>query len=236
MEATFLPPLRGALLKRAERVTDDWDPFVAAWLLYALRLDGAEGHPVFRGLLSRMREWLEGDPFEWERNLGAIGFCLWFLRGSLPTGLVERFGERVGVAIPRADLKWSVLRDPEQVFLMVLGIQAQAHALAGRILPVIRVQGGLGSLQRRVLYAASLRELGQPALPPDLPPAGVGDAIALAWWAERYGGDRERAWGHLVSLAHEIALDEGEVSDGRRLLRPSEMAVLYEAIHGSTRS
>lgn len=229
--------IRQVLLMKARVIADEWDPFIAAWLCYALSLDGFENNQPLLDLLDRLKRWLKEDVWSYERNLGPIALCLRFLKireGSPPKEVVTQFVDRVGAL--KADKKLSLLCDPEQVFLLALGASAvQIDSVKERLINVSNDQIKFGPLRRRILYAAALKELSQQVTVPDLEPGDVGDIIALVWWAEKYQGDRRRSWERFSSVAEQIALNPAEASDTQRLLTVSEMAMLYEALRGETR-
>ena len=228
--------IRQVLLAQAEIVRDKWDPFIAAWLCYALSLDGIENNQPLTALLERMKRWLEEDAWSYERDLGPIAFALWLFKergDSLPP---ESAGELVRkVCALNADDKLSLLRDAEQVFLLALGIGAVGDESAKhRLINIAREQMHLGPYKRRVLHAAALKVLNQQAPAPQLEPADEGDIIGLVWWAEKYSGNKRQAWERFSSISERIALDPVGASEAQRILSVPETAMLYEAVSQET--
>lgn len=230
--------IRHLLLARADLLATDWDPFVAAWLGYALSADEIENNQPLRNLLDRMGRWLQEDAWSYERNLGPVGFCLWLLQqagDSLQPEISTRFVQRATAL--NADEKLSLMRDPEQVFLLALGVAAIGDDLAKEhLISVANEQMKRGTLCRRLLYTTALRELRQQVSAPDQEPTDEGDIIALAWWAEKYQGNRQKAWERFSSVAERIALDPEGASDNQRILSVPEMAMLYQAASEEARN
>lgn len=224
--------IRQVLLARGETISSEWDPFVAAWLCYALSVDGIENNQPLLSLLDRIRRWLEEEAWSYERNLGPIALSLWLLgkRGDFPSSeFTERLVERIRTL--NADEKLSLLRDPEQVFLLALGVAATGDDSAkGHLVSVSTEQMRLGALRRRILYAAALKELSQDVIAPYLEPADEGDIIGLVWWAEKYQANKHEAWDRFSSIAERITLDPESASDNLKILSMPEMAMLYHAV------
>lgn len=226
--------IRQALLARAQELETYWDPFVAAWLCYALSTDGTENNQPLRNILDRMRRWLEEDAWSYERNLGPVALSLWLLKetGDWPQPeLRDQLVNRL-VAL-NVDEKLSLLRDSEQVFLLALGVAAIGDdSVKGRLIGLSDDQKKLGALQRRILYAAALRELGQQvAVFNNIEPADEGDIIAFVWWEEKYHqGERHDGWQRFSSIAEQITLEPDSTSENQRLLSVPEMAMLYQAV------
>lgn len=224
--------LRQVLLARADELATNWDPFVAAWLCYALSTDGIENNQPLQNLLDRMRRWLQEEAWSYERNLGPIGFSLWLLQkagDSLQPEIASEFVQRLTAL--NADEKLSLLRDAEQVFLMALGVAAIGdNAARGHLVSISKKQISLGPFRRRILYAAALRELNDEIPISDVELADEGDIIAFVWLSERYRNNRHQAWERFSSIADRIALDPENASDMQRILSVPEMAMLYQAV------
>jgi len=185
--------IRRVLLAKKEALANDWDPFVAAWICYALAVDGSENNQPLSELRDRLLGWLETeDAWQYQRNLGPIATTLWLCHKTgqiLKPAIAEQLSARVQQL--NADEKWSPVRDGEQVFLLALGFQGTEDDQAKSHLKNIAArQIKRGPLRRRVLYAAAIRELGESVPCRDNNPQDEGDIIALVWWAERYGGDK----------------------------------------------
>lgn len=229
--------IRRALFRKVEAINDGWDPFIAAWLGYAFSIDGPENNQPLLDLLNRMERWLEEDVWSYERNLGPIALILWLLKktgGSIQQEFVAQFVDKVRAL--DADKKLSLLLDPEQVFLLVLGATAiGGDSAKSRLTEVAREQIKLGRVKRQILYGAVLRELGEEVSLPNGEPADEGDIIGLLWWAEKYQGDKKQAWERFSSITERIALEPENASDGQRILREPEIAMLYEALVAETK-
>lgn len=229
--------IRRALFRKAEAINDSWDPFIAAWLGYAFGIDGFENNQPLLDLLNRMERWLEEDVWSYERNLGPIAWILWLIKKtgrSLRQEFVAQFVDKV-LAL-NVDKKLSLLRDPEQVFLLALGANAIGDDSAKRrLIEVAREQIKLGPLRRKILYGAVLQESGEQVSLPNGEPADTGDVIGLLWWAEKYQGDKKQAWERFSSIAERIALEPENALDTQRILREPEIAMLYEALVSETK-
>lgn len=229
--------IRRALFRKAETMNDGWDPFIAAWLGYAFGIDGFENNQPLLDLLNRMERWLEEDAWSYERNLGPIAWYLWLLNKTgqrFQQECVAQFAANVHAL--NTDKKLSLLRDPEQVFLLALGASAIGDdSVKSRLIEVAREQIKLGSLRRKIVYGAALRELGEEVGLPEGVPADEGDVIGLLWWAEKYQGDKNQAWERFSSIAERIALEPENALDAQRILREPEMVMLYEGLVAETK-
>lgn len=230
--------IRRVLFRKAGAINDGWDPFIAAWLGYAFSIDSVEHNQPLLELLNRMKRWLEeGDVWSYERNLGPIACYLWLLKKtaqSLEQEFVAQFVDKVHATSP--DKKSSILRDPEQVFLLALGASGIGDDSTKKcLIKLASEQIKLGSLQRQILYGAVLRELGEEVNLPNGEPADEGDIIGLLWWVEKYQGDKKQAWERFSSITERIALEPENASDAQRILREPEMAMLYEALVAETK-
>lgn len=229
--------IQRVLFRKAEAINDNWDAFIAAWLSYAFSIDSIENNQPLLDLLNRMERWLEEDVWPYERNLGPIALILWLLKKTgqpIQQGFVTQFLQKV--LSLNADKKMSILRDPEQVFLLSLGASVVGDGSAeNRLREVAREQIKIGPLRRRILYGAVLRELGEQVGFPNSEPIDAGDIIGLLWWAEKYWGDKKQAWERFNSIAERIALEPENASDVQRILREPEIVMLYEALVAETK-
>lgn len=231
--------IRQAILAKAEVMASEWDPFVAAWLCYALSMDEIQNNQPLLNLLERMKRWLEEkDAWSYERNLGPIAVTLWFLKkkdNQWRQECVNKLTERVSSL--NADEKLSLLRDSEQVFMLALGIAlTENEPTKEHLVRISNEHVKLGPLKRRILYAAALKELDQDITVHHLDPVDEGDILALVWWAERYEDDRRQAWERFSSVAEQIALEPGRALDNQRILTVPEIALLYEAVSRETKN
>lgn len=223
---------RRVLFKKAEAINDRWDPFIAAWIGYAFSIDGLENNQPLLELLNRMERWLKEYAWSYERDLGPIALYLWLLKNiGQPhyQDFISQFVNKVHAL--NADEKLSILRDPEQVFLLSLGAIAVGDDSAkSRLIEVAREQIKLGTLRRKILYGAALREFGEQVSLSNDEPADVGDVISLLWWAEKYHGEKKQAWERFSSITERIALEPEIPSDAQRILGEPDIAMLYEAL------
>jgi len=226
--------LRRILLERLASLSSEWDPFNAAWICYALSSEGIEHNQELIDLHNRMLRWLEEEKanlWEVQRNLGPVAVTMWLCKKGTQKEkqkIIPTFNEKVKQL--NAEDKWSLLRDPEQVYLLALGLQCSSETEQGYLKNIARREMRRGPLRRRILYAAALRELGENVTLPQGEPQDEGDFIALVWWAERYDGDKHVYWERFNSVKDRIALD-GESGYGiHRILTVPEIAMLYEAV------
>jgi len=130
------------------------------------------------------------------------------------------------------------LRDPEQVFLLALGLSVVKEEIPSvkeaktRLIQVAKQQVSKGLLKRRMLYAAALREMGESVSASEQNPQDAGDMIALVWWSERYGDGMKKneQWHRFASVKEMISLDANKASEAQRVLSVPELAMLYEAV------
>jgi len=232
--------LKQALLAHKERLSSEWDAFIAAWTAYALSQEGIQDNAPLEELAATLQRWI-GEDQSWEhhRNLGPLAFSCWLTRQMgkpCDVTVVRRLWS--GLRSMRADNKLSVLRDCEQVFLLALGLSAvegtaiSADEAKARLAEVAKQEVEKSTLRRRVLYAAALREMGESVSVQGQGPQDAGDMIALVWWAERYGdGQKKREqWCRFASVKDMIAVDTKEAGETQRILSVPELAMLYEAV------
>jgi len=239
--------VRKAIIQEIARLDSEWDPFAASWLAYALSQDGFDANQPLLELIKRLDLWTETEEDEiWStrRNLGALCFLAYFLRKVDKE--VPDFTNRVLQQIERSlkdqkGHKFSPVNDPEQVFpiaLLVHSLEEAPQHLVNFLRK--RAQEGLkGPLKRRLLYQAVLRELDESI---SLPTVSIedavdpGDIIALVWYWERYGAQRERAtgWKAFESIKEWLSFGQNGGREGARVLSPPEMALLYEALTRET--
>lgn len=228
---------RHVLLRKLQTLNEAWDDFIAAWIGYGLALDGVDNNGPLLDVVKKMANRLEEqDMWRFNRSAGPIAFTLWILKRighPVPVEARRQLIERIHSCNP--DNKWSVLRDPEQVFLLALGANAiDDDWTGGYLIKIARSQIKFGSLRRKILYAAALRELGERVelrwAQPDGLPGEEADIIGLVWWVERYGGDKAQAWNAFKTIAWRLALECEQALDVHRILTVPEIVMLYEAL------
>ncbi len=235
----FRNELHRVLLDHVGSLSTTWDPFAAAWLIYALSADGVSNNQPLSELIGRMRRWVEEESvWDAHRNIGPVAATLWICEKAHQTllsqsGIAGALGEKV--LHLNAEEKWSPLRDPEQVFLLALGFQAvEGEAVKNHLKGICKREMQRGPLQRRILYAAALKELGEQVACPYGEPQDEGDIVALIWWVERYGGNKHEQWERFGSIQDRIAVNASIAQCSQRILTLPEIAMLYEAVAQET--
>jgi len=190
------------------------------------------------GTLQQWRN--EDESWKYQRNLGPLAFCCWLerqMRVSSDVTVVTKLSTRVMSL--RDDNHLSLLRDPEQVFLLALGLSSvvkegtpNVEESKARLIQAAKQQVSKGPLKRRMLYAAALREMGESISASEQNPQDAGDMIALVWWSERYGDGMKKneQWHRFASVKEMISLDANKASEAQRVLSVPELAMLYEAV------
>lgn len=231
--------IKQALLARKAAIDQEWDPFVASWLAYAFISESNSQSLPLREISQRLNIWAN-DETVWEvrRNVGPLFFLIWLqmqLGYSIDDAHAQKAKELLGKL--RIDDKLSPLRQPEQVFLIALGISALKQDIADNFISVISSQFRQlrGTLARQILFIAAIKELGGQYTLPSLKLADVTDItdiIAVLWWAERYseGYEKSECWSKFTSIKDNILLYRAEEFDTRYILSEWELAILYEAI------
>lgn len=224
--------LKTALLAKKKSLAEEWDGFAAAWIGYALSREGVEDNIPLRELSTRLKDWAkENRGLESLRDLGPIAFVCWLqkqLGEPNDSMIVAKLSAKV--TTQSADEKLGLLRDPEQVFLLALGLRADEQAKK-HLVKVAEDQMNKGPLRRRILFAAALRELGESVEAPAGESQDAGDVIALVWWAERYPGQfkRDVQWKSFANMLETISIEADTNSEFQRMLSVTELALLYEA-------
>ncbi len=225
--------LKKELLARKASLASRWDPFLASWIAYGLSADGIQNNSLLTDLAAWIERWAaETRVWESQRNLGPLAFFCWLQRQQgkpCDPEFISKLSERV-IAL-NTDRRLSLLRDPEQVFLLALGLSVSEEAKAYLVEVTIH-QVTRGPLRRRILYAAVLKEMGESVSIPSGEPQDTGDLVMLVWWAERYfeGLKREEQWECFGNAIETICLGADETDESRRVLSVPELAFLYEAV------
>ncbi|RLE43149.1 TIGR02391 family protein [Candidatus Woesearchaeota archaeon] len=229
----YCKEIKKELLARKESLANDWDGFLAAWLVYGLSMDGLENNLPLSDLVTRMEQWAsQKENWKPQRNFGPLAFLCWLQKQTGKTcdaDLIAILSERIqGLNV---DDKLSLLRDPEQVFLLALGLGVIEEVRA-RLVEVAKRELMRGPLRRRVLYAAALREMGESVKVPTQEVQDAGDLVALVWWAERYPGElkKDEQWQSYSNIIESVSISSNEAGDSQRVLTVPELALLYEAV------
>ena len=232
--------LRQYLLNHKNSLLESLDPFNCAWVCYALYSEGIKNNLELLELFQRMLRWFEEEKnnlWETQRNLAPISAIVWLsgeINQKIDQGIVTALAEKVKQLNP--DNKWSPLRDPEQVFLLSLGLKFADDTAKEYLKKVAYQRIDRGLLKIQILYTASLIELGEEVASSQSEPQDPGDIIALVWFSERYGGDKHKSWEFFSSVKDQISFDLESSSDRERVLSVPEMAMLYEAVVKETLS
>lgn len=225
--------VKRALLARKAEMDQEWDPFVASWLAYAFTSESNPQSLLLQETYQRLEVWTQDDNV-WQtgRNTGPLFFLMW-LRKQLGRSTSEEYAQKTKQLLLRlsVDDKASPLRQPQQVFLIALGIAAlEQEEVSNNFISIISSQVR-GTFARQILFIAAIKELSGQYMMPSLKPADVTDIIAALWWAERYEkGYRSQCWSQFASSVDSISLYRTDEFDTRQVLSEWELAMLYEAI------
>jgi uncharacterized protein (TIGR02391 family) len=230
--------IKRALLDHVARFDAEPDPFVGAWLAYAFSQEGFQDNPIMMNLVHRLSVLAQDEAVLLSpRNLGPL--CLIaYLRQQIGLQITD-YSEMLSSAIENLQdntSKFSPVNDPEQVFPMALFVSCLQDGRSARdtLRLIIRSRSN-GTLKRRIIYKAALRELGDARSFPnvDEAPSDPGDIIGLVWFWERYG-DRAgcaRWWSAFEKIKDIISSNRSEREDlGMRVLSVTELSLLYEAL------
>jgi len=225
--------IKRALLARKSELEQEWDPFIASWLAYALTREQASRSLPLQDLLQRLDAWSqEEDVRHSQRNIGPLLFLAWLHKQqNLPVS--EAYAEKALQMLEaiNPENRFSPFRFPEQVFLIALGVSAieqenQKGHLSNLIFSQIK-----GTLARQILLVAALKELGRDYLPSLAEPKDITDIIAVLWWAERENcPDKSQYWSQFASNVDTISLYRADEFDTRHILSEWELAMLFESL------
>lgn len=228
--------VKRALIARKNDLDLEWDPMVASWLAYAFACETRARSLLLEELAQRLEVWTQGeDVWQSPRNIGPLFFLVWLRKKQgiqLEAIYAEKATQMFAHLYPNADDKFSPFRSPEQVFLIALGISALERDELREQFAQILASQIRGTLARRLVYIAALRELGKENRLPSAEPADVTDVLVRLWWVEKYGDDADKHlyWSQFEGIADTILLDRIEEFDTRRVLSEWELAMLYEAL------
>lgn len=228
--------VKQALLVRKAATDQEWDPFVASWLAFAFISESNPQSFPLREIFQRLDNWAHDETvWQFRRNVGPLFFLMWLQR-QLGYPVDDTYAQRAKQLLCKlnVDDRLSPLRQPEQVFLIALGISALEQDVGNDFINVISSQLR-GTLARQILFIAAIKELGGQYMLPSLKPADVTDItdiIAVLWWAERYseGYEKSECWSQFASIKDSVLLYRTEEFDTRYILSEWELAMLYEAI------
>jgi uncharacterized protein (TIGR02391 family) len=233
--------VKHAILHFKVGLDSSWDPFAAAWLAYALSQDGIEANPPLSELTETLSRWSkQPEAWEFQRHLGPLSILVYLRhkRGQTTDEVMERVLQQIEAL--DVESRFSTIRDPEQVFLIALGVAStreQEKKGKQNLLRTARDQMK-GPQRRRILYAAAVRELGENVDPAVSSEAGdSGDVIASVWWSERYLNtpDRSQWWVIFENIKDNLVFSGEVMAGGQRVLSAPELALLYEALVRETK-
>jgi uncharacterized protein (TIGR02391 family) len=234
--------LKKVLLAWRDQLSTQWDAFTAVWIAYALSQEGLEGNALLEEIAGTLQRWRnEDENWKYRRNLGPLAFCCWLERQmgtSCDDTIITRLSTKVKSL--RDDYRLSLLRDPEQVFLLALGLSVVKEGTSSveeaktQLIQAAKQQVSKGPLKRRMLYAAALREMGERHSDSESEqnPQDVEDMIVLVWWSERYGDGMKKneQWHRFASVKEVLSLDPNKASENQWILSAPKLAMLYEAV------
>ncbi len=225
--------VKSALLARKSQVEHVWDPFVASWLAYAFVAETDSHSPAFQDLFQRLDAWSqEEDAWQWKRNIGFLFFITWLRkRQNLPISEIYIYKAIQKLQTLNPDDRFSPLRSPEQVFLIALGVSAMNQVKAKEYLRSFIPSQMKGTLARRIMLCAALKEVGG-----DYPiflsePEDIADIIALLWWAQRENiPNKSQYWTQFAKNMNEISLYREDKFTTKRILSDCELALLAHCL------
>ena len=219
----YLDEVKSALLVRKSQVEQEWDPFIASWLAYAF-VHGQDLHSsLFQELFQRLDKWSQGeDIWQWKRNIGPLFFVIWLRkRQNLPISEIHIHNAIQMLENLNPDDRFSPLRAQDQIFLIALGVSAMNQVKAKEYLCSFIPSQIKGTLARRIMFCAALKEVGG-----DYPlflsePEGIADIIALY---------KSRYWTQFAKNINEISLYREDKLITKRILSDFEIALLFEEL------
>jgi len=237
--------LKKEVLRRRESLRNEWDAFNAAWLAYALSQDGFENNLPLLDLIDDFSRWAQNEE-AWctRRNIGPL--CLYaYVQHSLQkadlSDLVAKILQNIEILNSQEVEKFSPLNYPEQVFGISIFLRSldSVQDLKESLCDLVK-QRSNGTIKRRLVFAASLHELGKVSTLTDSGDqlTDPGDIIALTWFRERYGPEEERAsgWKIFASIKEQLTFSENSAQEGERVLSTTEIAMLYESLVRETKA
>jgi len=225
--------VKQALLARKSQVEQVWDPFIASWLAYAF-VDETDLHsPPFQDLFQRLDAWSqEENAMQWKRNIGPLLFVAWLRKiQNLPISEIYIHKAIKMLQTLNPDNKFSPLRSPDQVFLIALGVSATDQVEAKEYLRSFIPLQIKGTLARRIMYCAALKEIGGD-YPLSLSESeDIADIIALLWWAQRENiPNKSQYWTQFAKNMNEISLYREDNFTAKRILSDCELALLAHCL------
>jgi uncharacterized protein (TIGR02391 family) len=226
--------LKNILLSQVQSALENKDLFNVAWICYAFCAEGIENNRQLIELYKIMQRYIEEERELWDsqRNLGPIGAVLWLQRKLKLEYKKETDYEFIKrIKKLKSNDKLSPLCNPEQFFLLTLGVKQIGDKETQDYIKQIALQEmRRGPLRRRIIYASTLRILGESVVCPQGSAQDETDVIAIVWWAELYDENKYECWEKFSSIHDQIAIDAEHASSIKRILSITDMAILYEAV------
>lgn len=232
--------LRILLRQRVEACEAAWDPFSATWLAYAALRDGAYGNQALADLTGLLERWSKGRG-AWlvRKNLGSLCFVGYLQLTGKRTDedLLQQLVELLERERGRERERFSPLSDADQIYLasMFAGHYQDVPEAIRELLKGIARGQSRGSWKRRLMCAASLRELGVEttvALPDASSVTEPADLFAIAWYGKRYQqpAHYEPPWQAVERALDEVDSGRGAGEAVGRALGDVELALVLEAV------
>jgi hypothetical protein len=225
--------VKHALLARKGQVEKVWDPFIASWLAYAF-VDETDLHsPPFQDLFQRLDVWShKEDAWEWKRNIGPLFFIAWLRKQqNLPISEIYTTKAIQMLENLKPDDRFSPLRAQDQIFLIALGVSAMSQVRAKEYLRSFIPSQIKGTLARRIMYCAALKEIGWNYPLFLSKPEDIADIIALLWWVKRENiPNKSQYWTQFAKNMNEISLYREDKFTKKRILSDCELALLAHCL------
>ena len=131
----------------------------------------------------------------------------------------------------KPDDRFSPLRAQDQIFLIALGVSVIAQVKAKEYLRGFMPSQIKGTLARRIIFCAALKEIGEEYPLSLSKPKDIADIITLLWWAGRENiSDKSRYWTQFAKNINEISLYREDKIITKRIPSDFEIALLFEAL------
>jgi len=225
--------VKRALLIRKSQVEQKWDPFIASWLAYSFVHELNTQSLPLKELFQHLDQWSRGeDAWQWKRNIGPLFFVIWLRkRQNLSISEIHVHKAIQMLQTLNPDNKFSPLRSLDQVFFIALGVSATDQVEAKEYLRSFIPLQIKGTLTRRIIFCAALKEVGMDYPLFIMEPKDIADIIALLWWAGRESiPDKSQYWTQFAENINEIALYRDDKFTTKRILSDFEIALLFEAL------
>jgi len=233
----FRDELRRRIFERKNSVDVYQHPTDWGWITYALSCNGKENNPLFNEVLNNLENWtLSENAGKQERHLAPLSIYSYLTANKeVNSKIIEKIISILNKVLAKEITKFSPLNDPEQVFCITL-ISEYIPDDQRDMLKVIVSKINNGRLLRRILYTASLLELGYdirefPSLEDN---EHIEDLITLLWFYERYKDKHSyeltplwKSFNNIKSMINLTSTSEGE---GLITISNRSIALLYEAL------